>query len=276
MSRIRELIGRLRARDEAALAPFLVLGDPDPATSLDLMGALVEGGADFLELGLPFSDPPADGPVVQAADGRALAAGTTTGIALDLIAEASRRWGCPVSLLVYYNLVLARGVERFYADAARAGVDAVLVADVPLEESGPIRAAARAAGVAPMLLVSELTGEARLARVAAAGDGFLYVVARVGTTGERAGLEPALPGLLARLRAATDLPAVVGFGVSTPEHVRSLVAAGADGVISGSAVVRRVADHLGRPAMMCAEVTGFVARMKAATRPGQEEPPCSS
>jgi len=154
VSEVRELMGRLRARGEAAFAPFLVLGDPDPEASLELVGALVEGGADFLELGLPFSDPPADGPVIQAADGRALAAGTTTETALEVVGEATRRWGCPVSLLVYYNLILARGVERFYADAADAGVDAVLVADVPLEEAGPIRAAATKAGVAPVFLVS--------------------------------------------------------------------------------------------------------------------------
>ncbi len=267
MSRIRAVVERLVARDEIAFVPFVVLGDPDLATSLALIEALVEAGADALELGLPFSDPPADGPVVQAADLRALAAGTTPPAAMELLDEVRARWDIPVSLLIYYNLALQYGLDAFYKRAAKAGVDAILIADVPLEEAAPALAAARTHGVAPVFIASELSTTERLTRLAEVAQGYVYTVARVGITGEQRRVGGALAATLKRLRQATDLPALVGFGIAAPEHVRAVRAAGADGVICGSAIVRRIADNLGDRGRMIEEVRVFAETMKAATRP---------
>ncbi len=267
MNRIHTLVEQLRARDELAFVPFIVLGDPDLETSLLLVEALVEAGADALELGLPFSDPPADGSVVQAADLRALAAGTTPPAAMALLDEVKRRWNIPVSLLIYYNLALQYGLDDFYKRAAEAGVDAILIADVPLEESAPVVTAARAHGVAPVFIASELSSPARLARLAEVAEGYFYTVARVGITGVQRDVGGALEATLTRLRQATDLPALVGFGISTPAHVRAVRAAGGDGVICGSAIVRRIAENLAdRPAMVDS-VRSFAKDMKAATKP---------
>jgi len=268
MNRIRATIAELRARDELAFVPFVVIGDPDLDTSLALIEVLVDAGADALELGLPFSDPPADGPVVQAADLRALAAGTTPPLAMALLDEVRQRWDIPVSLLIYYNIVLQYGLEAFYQRAAGAGVDAILIADVPLEESAPMVTAARAHGVAPVFIASELSTVARLASLAEVADGYIYTVARVGITGEQRRIGGGLKATVERLRRVTDLPALVGFGISTPAHVKAVREAGADGVICGSAIIRRVAENLhDRPAML-GRVGAFAAAMKAATRIG--------
>ena len=266
MNRIRQAVAAARARGDVAFVPFLVLGDPDLATSLRLVEALVDAGADALELGLPFSDPPADGPVVQAADLRALAAGTTPPAAFEMLDEIKRRWDIPVSLLLYYNLILQCGVEAFYARAAAAGVDAVLIADVPLEESGPSVAAARRHNIAPICIASELSSPVRLAAVAEVAQGYIYTVARVGITGERQAVAGGLSDTLSRLRQATDLPALVGFGISTPAHVRAAADAGADGVICGSAIINRIAEHLGDEAAMISAVSQFCAEMRSACR----------
>lgn len=264
MNRVQEAIAAARRRGDIALVPFVVLGDPDLPTSLRLIEALVAAGADALELGLPFSDPPADGPVVQAADLRALAAGTTPPAAFSLLDEVKMRWNIPVSLLIYYNLVLQYGLEAFYARAAAAGVDAVLIADVPLEESAPAVAAARRHGIAPVCIASPLSSSARLKALTDIAQSYFYTVARVGITGEQGAVSGDLADTLARLRGVTDLPALVGFGISTPAHVRAAAAAGADGVICGSAIIRRVAEHLDNEAAMIAAVGRFAGEMKAA------------
>ena len=267
MNRIPAMVERLRARSEGALVPFLVLGDPDAETSLRLVDRLVESGADMLELGFPFSDPPADGPVIQAADHRALATGMTPPGAFDLLAEIQRRHGIPVGLLVYYNLVLQFGVEAFYARCAETGVDGVLVADLPLEESADAVAAAQAAGVAPVFIGSSLSSNDRLAALAEVAEGYLYAVARIGVTGSEQGLDGQLAAEFARYRRAVPLPVIAGFGISNPEHVRQVLAAGADGAICGSALVRHIAANLGDVDAMLRETGGLVASLKAATLP---------
>ena len=268
---LTETIRACNAAGDGAFMPFIVIGDPDLATSHVVVDALVAGGADVLEFGFPFSDPPADGPVIQAADLRALAAGTTPARCLQFIAEVRARHDHPIALLLYYNLVLQHGVDRFFADAAAAGVNAVLVADVPLEEAGPARdAAAKVAGIYNVFIASELSTDARLAQVAAVAGGFLYAVSRVGITGEQRDVAAGLGAQLARFRAAVPLPTLVGFGISQPSHVAAAMAAGADGVISGSAVVRRIADHgvgTGRDLDTLRDaIHTFTAQMKAATR----------
>jgi tryptophan synthase alpha chain len=263
-ARLADRLASLRAAGRFAVVPFVVLGDPDVETSDALLTALCDGGADVLELGLPFSDPPADGPVIQAADVRALGAGVTVDDCFALLAAHRARSEVPVSLLVYWNLVLQRGVERFYADCASAGVDAVLVADLPLEHSDEMLGPARAHGVAPVLLATPLSSDARLRAVAAAADGYLYVTARVGITGERGAVDAGLGAEIARVRAASALPLLCGFGVAGPEQLRAVRAAGADGAIVGSATVRRVASHLGDRAAMVNAVRDFVAELRQA------------
>ncbi len=264
--RFAAMIQGLRERGERAFVPFVVLGDPDPEQSLRLVDALVGAGADMLELGFPFSDPPADGPVIQAADDRALAAGMTPPRAFELLAEIQHRHAIPVGLLIYYNLVLQYGVEAFYARCAEVGVDGVLIADLPLEESAECVAAARAAGVAPVFIGSALSDDARLRANADVAGGYLYGVTRVGITGSQDELDARLTADLDRFHRCVPLPVLAGFGISTPAQVRQVLTAGADGAITGSALVRLIADHLDDPDAMLDAVSDLASSLKAATR----------
>ncbi|HEX9966283.1 MAG TPA: tryptophan synthase subunit alpha [Allosphingosinicella sp.] len=258
MTRYPTMFESLRERSERAFGAFVMLGDPDLATSAAILDSLVQGGADMLEVGIPFSDPVADGPVIQAAAVRALAAGIRTADCFRLLREfRSRHRRVPVGILTYANLVMARGFEAFYGAAAGAGVDSVLVADVPLIEADPFLAAARRAGVAPVLIAAPNTPPERLALIASQGEGYTYCVARAGVTGADEQVRFA-GDVIAALKEAGAPPAVLGFGISEPEHVRLALRAGAEGVISGSAIVDRLARG--------EDVRGFVAEMKAATR----------
>jgi tryptophan synthase alpha chain len=263
MSRYAALFGNLAARGEGAFGAFAMLGDPDPDRSANILETLVEAGADMIELGIPFSDPVADGPVIQAAAVRALAAGTRTADCFRILAGFRERHPeIPVGILAYANLVAARGREHFYREAARAGVDSVLVADLPLLEAAPFLAAARRAGVAPVLIAAPNTPPERLARIAAEGEGYTYCVARAGVTGADRDVDFA-GRVVAGLRKAGAPPPIFGFGISRPEHVRLALEAGAAGVISGSAIVERIESGRGDTAPL----RDFVAAMKAATRP---------
>jgi tryptophan synthase alpha chain len=259
MSRYAAMFERLRARGEGAFGAFVMLGDPDLETSASILDALVEAGADMLEVGIPFSDPVADGPVIQAAAVRALAAGVRPGDCLRLLGELrARHPHIPVGILTYANIVVARGREAFYAAAAEAGVDSILVADVPLIEAEPFAASARAHGIDPVLIAAANTPAERLAGIARIGGGYTYCVARAGVTGADDKVRFDHEDMLAALHAAGAAPAIFGFGIAKPEHVRAALAAGAAGVISGSAIVERIGDR--------AEMTAFVREMKAATR----------
>ena len=266
MNRYDAMFSRLRAKGEGAFGAFVMLGDPDLATSATILDALVEAGADMLELGIPFSDPVADGPVIQAAAVRALGRGVTPADCFALLAEfRTRHPEVPVGLLTYANIVVARGREAFYRAAQAAGVDSVLVADVPLFEAAPYLTAARAVALAPVLIAAPNTPEATLRRIAKEGAGYTYCVARAGVTGAGEEVRFAHSQLLGTLRAFAAPPPVFGFGISRPAHVAAALEAGAAGVISGSAIVRLIADNRGNEA---AAVRGFVAGMKAATRGG--------
>lgn len=234
---------RMFASRRCAVIPFLMLGDPDAETCIARVDALVAAGADALELGIPFSDPVADGPVIVAAANRALVAGTTPAQAFALLVRIrARHPDIPVGVLVYANLVFGRGVAAFYAAAAKAGVDSVLVADVPLRESAPFRAAARAHGIAQVMILPPDANDATVAAIAQAGAGYTYVLGRAGVTGaDRAAVMPAR-ARLAQLVAAGAPPPVIGFGISKAEHVRAARAAGAAGVIVGSALVATYAN----------------------------------
>lgn len=263
MTRYAAMFDRLDRRGDAAFGAFAMLGDPNAGMSAAMLDALVEGGADMLEVGIPFSDPVADGPVIQAAAVRALKAGTRTADCFRLLAQfRARHPEVPVGILTYANIVIARGREAFYRAAAEAGVDSVLVADVPLIEAEPFLAAARTARVAPVLIAAPNTPAATLERIAREGEGYTYCVARAGVTGADE-IVKFDGGVIAALRAAGAPPPVLGFGISRPEHVRAALEAGASGVISGSAIVGLAAANPGREA---AAVRGFVGAMKAATR----------
>lgn len=263
MNRYDAIFRRLSAAGEGAFGAFVMLGDPDLETSARILDALVEGGADMLEVGIPFSDPVADGPVIQAAAVRALGRGVTPADCFALLKDfRARHAEIPVGLLTYANIVVARGREAFYAAAAETGVDSVLVADVPVFESAPFLKASRAAGVAPVLIAAPNTPEATLRRLAEEGEGYTYCVARAGVTGADEEVRFAHSQLLGTLRAFGAPPAVFGFGISRPDHVAAALEAGAAGVISGSAIVRLVADNSGGETEA---VRDFVRAMKAAT-----------
>jgi tryptophan synthase alpha chain len=255
------MFARLSAAGEGAFGAFVTLGDPDSETSGRILSRLVESGADMIEVGIPFSDPVADGPVIEASANRALAAGVRTVDCLRLIAEfRARHPRVPVGILTYANLVIARGRNAFYRATAEAGADSVLVADVPLLEAEPFVDSAAEAGIAPVLIAAANTPPARLARIAAVSRGYTYCVARAGVTGAGDRLDLAHREVFATLRAHRAPPPVVGFGISRPDHVRAALAAGAAGVICGSAIVSLVGD--GDFDLLSA----FVAEMKAATR----------
>ncbi|MFN2315127.1 MAG: tryptophan synthase subunit alpha [Gemmatimonadales bacterium] len=267
MSRYDAMFARLADRHEGAFIPFVMLGDPSPAACATVLKALVAGGADALELGIPFSDPVADGPVIQAAAVRALAAGTRLADCWALIRQVrDANPDLPIGLLVYANLVAHRDLDAFYGEAAAAGVDSVLVADLPVEAATEFIAVAKAHGIAPVFIAPPNADDARLARIAAASKGYTYVVTREGVTGADDTLRRDSSALLARLKALGAPPPVLGFGISTPEHVRQGLAMGAAGVISGSAVVRLVAEHRDDHAASAAALTSFVSTMKSATK----------
>ena len=254
MSRYAAMFHRLDG--DGAFGAFLMLGDPDLETSARLLDAVVEGGADIVELGIPFSDPVADGPVIQAAAQRALAAAVRVGDCFELIAAfRARHPDVPVGILTYANLVMARA--GFMRDAAEAGVDSLLVADVPALEAEPFARAMKQSGIAPVLIAAANTPDATVGRIARLSKAYTYCVSRSGITGTHAGGEFDA-GLVERLEAAGAPPCVFGFGISRPEHVRAALAAGAKGVICGSAIVDCAARG--------GDVTALVRSLKAATR----------
>jgi tryptophan synthase alpha chain len=227
-------------RGRAALMPYVMGGFPDLATSLAIGEAYAANGADLVELGVPYSDPLADGPVIHAAGTAALQAGATLDGVLEVGAALARR--VPVVLMCYVNLVLARGAEAFATSLAEAGISGLIVPDLPLHEAGEVRAACDAAAIALVPLVAPTTPDGRLTEIAAQARGFLYVVSVVGTTGERDALGGHVGDLLARVKERAEVPVALGFGISTPGQAAEAAAAGADGVIVASRLIRAVAE----------------------------------
>ncbi|MBC7104889.1 MAG: tryptophan synthase subunit alpha, partial [Firmicutes bacterium] len=240
MNRLAARLGELASRGEKALIVYLMAGDPSPDATPVLVEAAARAGADVVELGIPFSDPLADGPVIQAAGQRALRAGTTVARVLSLAARIREASPVPLVFMTYYNPVLRYGPERFVADAARAGADGLIVPDLPVEEAGGLRDLADAAGLALVPLVAPTTPEGRIATIAASARGFIYCVSLTGVTGVRDRLPPELAEFTARVRRHARLPVALGFGISGPEHVAA-VAPLVDAVVVGSALVKAVA-----------------------------------
>ena len=247
-----------------ALVPFFVLGDPDEERSFGYIKAAIDAGADILELGVAFSDPIADGPTIQAADMRALAAGVTVDKALRLVRRVKDYRDIPIGLLMYYNLIEHHGRERFYAAAAAAGVNSVLVADLCVDDAEEVAGLARQNGLDMVFMVTPNTTGARRAQILRLCSGFVYTVSVVGVTGARRDLSAEIGPLIGALKAETRAPVCVGFGVSRPEHARALAAAGADGVIVGSAVVEIIARNLQDQARGIMEMTAYIRQMRQA------------
>jgi tryptophan synthase alpha chain len=250
------------APGRAALMPYLMGGFPDVEGSIAIGEAYADAGADLVELGVPFSDPLADGPVIHAAGTRALTAGATLHAILQVAARLSER--LPVVLMCYANPLLARGVERFAGELAAAGASGLIVPDLPLEEAGAVRIALDAAGLALVPLIAPTTPDDRLAAITRGARGFVYTVSVTGTTGERSGVDGALASVLARAKAHSPVPVAVGFGISTPEQAAAAAAAGADGVIVGSRLVRAATEAVDAGTDPAAPVGELVAALAKA------------
>ncbi len=250
------------ARGRAALMPYLMGGYPSLSESLRIGQACVQAGADLIELGMPYSDPLADGPVIHAAGTQALAAGANVAGVLEVARGLAA--SVPVVLMCYVNMVLAPGVEAFVARLARTGACGLIVPDLPLEESEEIRAACEAHGIALVALVAPTTTPERMAAIGGQAQGFLYTVSVVGTTGERVGLSERFAEVVRRAKASTEVPVALGFGIGTPEQARLAAQAGADGVIVGTRLVRAAgedpADPAGAVGAVVAELAGGLAR----------------
>ncbi len=274
--RIAEKFRELRSRGEAALIPFIVAGDPDLKKTAMLVRELEARGADLIELGVPFSDPMADGPANQRALARGLASGASLASILAMVSELRAETQIPLILFGYYNPILHYGCERLCADAARAGIDGLLVVDLPPEESRELERPARAAGLDLIYLLAPTTPLERSRRVARAASGFLYYVSVTGVTGARDRLEADLGGRVRELRTVSDLPIGVGFGISTPDQAREVVAF-ADAVIVGSAL-SLVIEQYGSSPDLREKAGEFVAAMKGAMRsaPGQSSAAAST
>ena len=241
-SLIANCFDRLRAQNRCALMPFLTAGDDSLATTRAALLALQQAGANLVELGIPYSDPLADGPVIQAAASRALAAGTTLGGVLELLSSLKGELQLPVVLFTYSNPLLNRGMERFCSEAAAAGAAGLLVPDLPLEEGERLAPIAAAAALDLVLLVAPTTPAERMARIVSASRGFTYLVSVTGVTGERSQMESRVAGLVQQLKALGNTPVAVGFGISGVDQARQVRDWGADGAIVGSALVKRMAE----------------------------------
>ena len=246
MSKIQDAFERLRRERRGGMVTFVTAGDPDAETSSRILVALAKGGADILEVGVPFSDPLADGPVIQRATERALASGMTLRGTLDVVRTVRRSVDTPVVLFTYANPVLRMDPAVFAREAREAGVDGVLILDYPVEEAEPLRAPLVAAGLDPIFLISPTTTDCRIRRSGELGRGFLYVISRLGVTGVRDRLAEDVTDLVARVRAQSSLPVAVGFGISSPEHVAEACRS-ADAAVVGSALVNVIAEHGAAP-----------------------------
>lgn len=268
MSRYQSLFNRLSLQNEGAFVPFVVLGDPTYELSKQILITLIESGADALEVSIPFSDPLADGPEIQGAVLRAIGQGMSVQQSFQLLTEIRELYPeIPIGLLMYANLIHAAGINHFYEQCATAGVDSVLVADVPLRESAEFKKAAKAHNIAPIFICPPDATEETFAGIAKEGEGYTYLVSRAGVTGVEQKLENnSLNHNIARLKAVGAPPIVQGFGISSPAQAKHYLDCGVAGVISGSAVTQIIRENLENEAVLLAELASFIQAMKAATK----------
>ena len=262
MSRIKNTFNRLRKKGEKALIPYIMAGDPDLATTKELILALEKAGSDIIELGAPFSDPLADGSVIQKAALRSLAHHTSIADVLGLVSDVRTQSRVPLILMTYYNLIFKYGEERFVNDAAAAGLDGLILPDLPPEEAETLVPAAKKAGLDTIFLLAPTSTDERIRLVARISRGFIYYVSLTGVTGAHAGLQAdAVRAAVAKIRAVTDKPVSVGFGISTPDQAALIASTGADGVIVGSALVKVIEQHAGS-ADLAARAADFAQALK--------------
>jgi tryptophan synthase alpha chain len=268
MSAIKAAFEKARAQGTGALIGYVTAGDPKPELTPQIADALIKGGADILELGLPFSDPIADGPTIQAASIRALATGTTPVKVLEIARQVRESHNVPVVIMTYYNPVFKMGLKKFCTMAKESLVDGIIVPDLPVEEADDYRKAAAQAGLDTIFLAAPSTTDARLEKIVAASSGFLYLVSHFGVTGAQTAIADSTIMLLKRVLPFTKgkIPLAVGFGVSKPEHVARLIRAGADGVIVGSAFINIVQKHKDNNAAMIEELKTMASKLKTAAK----------
>lgn len=265
MGRISDRFAGLKKLGEKALVTFVTAGDPDLATTEKVVLELERAGADLIELGVPFSDPMADGPTIQLSSDRALASGTTLPAILELVARLREKTQIPIVLMGYFNPIFAYGSERFAFDAAQAGVDGLLVVDLPPEEAPELKNATDSCGLDLIFLLTPTSDASRVASVGRQGSGFIYYVSVTGVTGARSAVADTLAARVTEVRGALELPLVVGFGISTPEQAGE-VARVADGVVVGSALVKYFEKYQGDELLK--ELAGFVSALKQGVRKG--------
>ncbi|XP_039131505.1 tryptophan synthase alpha chain-like isoform X1 [Dioscorea cayenensis subsp. rotundata] len=265
---ISNTFSRLKEQGKVALIPYITAGDPDLSTTAEALKILDSCGSDIIELGVPYSDPLADGPVIQAAATRALARGTSFSAILAMLKEVIPQLSCPIALFSYYNPILKRGVEKFMGTIKDVGVHGLVVPDVPLEETEVLRNEAAKHGIELVLLTTPTTPQERMKAIVEASEGFVYLVSSVGVTGARASVSTRVQSLLQEIKEATTKPVAVGFGISKPEHVQQVSGWGADGVIVGSAIVKILGDA-NSPEEGLKELESFARSLKAALPRGQ-------
>ena len=264
MKTYKQVFAELKEQNRMALIPFFVIGDPDLDTSLAVIKASIDAGADILELGIPFSDPIADGPTIQKAGIRAIKGGMNVAKALELVRKVKQHKDIPIGLLMYYNLVYQYGTEKFFEDFHEAGVNSVLIADLSIDDADEITGPAASAGLDTVFMVTPITAPERMKRIASKTTGFIYTVSVLGVTGSREKLSGTVEGLVGKIKDLTNVPVCVGFGISTPEHAVAVAKAGADGVIIGSKIVGLIESNLGDKERIVAEVSAFLAEVKSA------------
>ncbi|MBG1266817.1 tryptophan synthase subunit alpha [Nostoc sp. WHI] len=271
MTSISAYFQTLRDRQQCALIPFITAGDPDLETTAEALRILDRNGADFIELGVPYSDPLADGPVIQAAATRALQKGTKLEQVLEMLHTVSPSLKAPVILFTYYNPILYRGIKPFLGEIATAGVKGLVVPDLPLEESEELIQTAASFGIEVILLVAPTSSRDRIEAIARKSQGFIYLVSVTGVTGIRAQIQDRVKHLITDLRSVTDKPIGVGFGISDPEQAHQVKEWGADAVIVGSAFVKRLAE--GSPTEGLQAVEQFCRELKSAITESRRESP---
>lgn len=265
--RYEAMFVELKSKNQGAFVPFVMLGDPDLQGSLEIIRTLVKNGADALELGIPYSDPIADGPTIQKSAIRALNSGVKPQDCFDIIKKIRAEFEhVPIGLLLYSNLVLVKGINDFYARAAACGVDSILIADVPLREAGRFIDIAKQNKLQQILLAPPNASDETLSQIGDKSAGYTYLLGRAGVTGAETAVELPASELVAKLQKYKVAPPLIGFGISTPKQVKSAIQAGAAGAISGSATVNIIARNLDKPTVMHAELGEFVKIMKAATQ----------
>jgi len=250
--------------NRTALIPFFVVGDPDFDTSLEIVKTAIDAGADILELGIPFSDPIADGPTIQKADIRSLRSGMTVQKALELIRKVKDYKDIPIGLLMYYNLVYQYGIEEFFRDFHKAGVNSVLVADMSIDDADEVVPSAVSAGLDTVFMVTPNTTAERMKVIASKTTGFIYTVSLLGVTGSRENISDMVEDLIGKLKKLSNIPVCVGFGISKPDHAVAIARAGADGIIIGSKIVELIEHNLDSREKMLAEISTFLVEVKSA------------